>query len=109
VSILRKSRRNRPQKEAGPAGQPLFAVERQAAAGHDHVQMRMVCHGRAPGVEYGGDADPGAQVLGIGCDGERGLGRRFEQQIVDHGFVLIGDGGDRLRQREHDVEVGHRQ
>jgi hypothetical protein len=71
--------------------------------------MRMVCHGRAPGVEYGGDADPGAQVLGIGCDGERGLGRRFEQQIVDNGFVLIGDGGDRLRQREHDVEVGHRQ
>jgi hypothetical protein len=33
-------------------------------------------------VEYGGDADPGAQVLGIGCDGERGLGRRFEQEIV---------------------------
>jgi hypothetical protein len=62
-------------------------------------------HGRAPGVEHGGDADPGAQVLGIGGDGEHGVGRGLEQQIVDHGLVLVGDVGDRCRQREHDVEV----
>ena len=52
VSILRMSRRSRREstrtgkKEAGPAGQPVFAVERQAAAGHDHAQMRMACHGQ---------------------------------------------------------------
>ena len=97
------------QKEVGPAPPASFAVERQAAAGHDHVQMRMVCHGRAPGMEHGDDADPGAQMLGIGGDSERGVGRRFEQEIVDHGFVLVGDVGDRRRQREHHVEVRHGQ
>ena len=60
-------------------------------------------------MEHGGDADPGAQMLGIGGDGERGLGRGPEQQIIDHGLVLVGDVGDRCWQREHDVEVGHRQ
>ena len=78
----------------------------EAAARHDHVHVRMMGHRRAPGVEHGGDADPGAEMLGIGRDRERGLGRGLEQQIVDHGLVLVGDIGDRSRQREHDVEVG---
>jgi hypothetical protein len=64
-------------------------------------------HGRAPGVQHGGDADAGAQVLGIGRDQEHGLGRGLEQEIVDHGLVLVGDVGDRRRQREHHVVVGH--
>ena len=37
------------------------------------------------------------------------LGRGLEQDVVDHGLVLVGDVGDRRRQREHDVVVGHRQ
>ena len=37
------------------------------------------------------------------------LGRGLEQEVVDHGLVLEGDVGDRGRQREHDMEVGHRQ
>ena len=45
-----------------------------AAARHDHVDVRMVDQRRAPGVEHGGDADAGAQVLGIGRDREHGLG-----------------------------------
>ena len=36
-------------------------------------------------MEHGDDADPGAQMLGIGGDSERGVGRPFEQEIVDHG------------------------
>jgi len=28
---------------------------------HDHVHMRVMCHGRAPGVQHRRDADPGAQ------------------------------------------------
>ena len=31
----------------------------------------MVGHGRAPGVEHGGDADPGAEMLRIGGDREQ--------------------------------------
>ena len=56
-------------------------------------------------MEHGGDADASAEVLGIGSDGEHGLGGRLEQQIIDHGLVLVGDVGDGRRQREDDVEV----
>jgi hypothetical protein len=58
-------------------------------------------------VEHGGDADAGAEMLGIGGDGEQSLGRRAEQQIVDHRLVLVGNRGDLGRQREHQVEVAH--
>jgi hypothetical protein len=47
-------------------------------------------------------------MLGIGGDGQQRLGRRLEQQVVDHRLVLVGDVGDRGRQSEDDVEVGHR-
>ena len=46
---------------------------------------------------------------GVGRDRERGLRRRLEQEIVEHGLVLVGDVGDRTGQREHDVEVGRGQ
>src|SRR5258708_29073362 len=69
----------------------------------------MVCKRRALGVELGCESDPGAEMLGIGSDRERGLGRRLEQQVVDDRLVLVGDIGDRTRQREHEVEVADRQ
>ena len=53
--------------------------------------MRVLRHRRAPGVEDGGDADPGAEMLGIGGDRERGLDRCLEQQVVDDRLVLVGD------------------
>jgi hypothetical protein len=80
-------------------------IKRDAAARDDHVHVRMVRHRRAPGVEQGGDADPGAKPLGIGGDGQRGLSRRREQQTVDRCFVVVGDIGDRTRQGEDEVEV----
>ena len=46
-------------------------------------------------MEHGDDAGPGAQMLGIGGDSERGVVGRFEQEIVDHGFVPVVDVGDR--------------
>ena len=46
---------------------------------------------RAPGVQHGGEADAGAEMLGIGGDGRQRLGRRLEQQIVDGGLVLERD------------------
>ena len=49
------------------------------------------------------------RCLRIGGDGGQRLGRGREQQAVDLGLVLVGDGADRGRQREHDVEVGDRQ
>ena len=69
----------------------------------------MVRQRRAPGVEHRGDADAGAEVLGVGRDGGHGLGRDREQDVVDHGLVLVGDIRDGGRQREHHMEVRHRQ
>ena len=71
------------QKEGGARRYPAPPVERDAAAGHDHVDMRMVRHRRAPGVEHGGDADAGAEMLGIGGDRQHRLRRRPEQQVID--------------------------
>ena len=62
------------EQEAGLARQPSLAIQGDAATRHDHVDMRVMGHGRAPGVEHGGDADAGAQVLGIRRDRQHGLG-----------------------------------
>ncbi len=52
------------QEEGRRRRYPPLPIERYAAAGNDHVDMRMVRHRRAPGVEHGGDADPGAEMRG---------------------------------------------
>ena len=66
-------------------------------------------HGRAPGVQHGGDADVGAEMLGIGRDRQHALGGGLEQQVIDDRLVVVGDIGDGPRQREDDVEVADRQ
>ena len=53
-------------------------------------------HGRPPDMQHGGDTDLGAEMLGIGGNGEHGLGAGLEQQAVNHpfvGFLLRGRGG----------------
>jgi hypothetical protein len=45
---------------------------------------------RSPGVEHGGEPDAGAEMLGVGGDGDQGLGGGFEQQVIDDGLVVIG-------------------
>ena len=97
------------QEEVGPGGDPALAVRGETAAGHDHVHVRVVGHGRAPGVQHRRDGDPGTQVLRVGGDREHGLGRGLEQQVVDHALVVVGDVADGRRQREDDVEIGHGQ
>ena len=97
------------QEEARPAGDPALAVGREAAARHDAVDVRVMGERRAPGMEHGGEADPGPEMLGVGGDGDQRLGRGLEEDGVDRRLVLVGDVGDRRRQREHDVVVGHRQ
>jgi len=56
--------------------------------------VRVLGHRRAPSVEHGGDADTDAEMLWIGGNGDQCLGRRAEQQIVDHRLVLVGNRGD---------------
>ena len=97
------------QEEPGAAGDPPRAVGRQAAAGHDHVDVGMVGQRRSPGVQHAGHADPGAHALGIGRDGHHRFRRRLEQQPVDRPLVPVGDLRDLGRQGEDDVEILHRQ
>ena len=87
----------------------MLAVGRDAAARYDDMGVRMMSERRSPGVEHGGKPDAGAEVLGVGRDGDQGLGGGFEQQVIDDCLVLIGDVGDRSRQGEDDMEIGHGQ
>src|SRR6202171_6403139 len=48
-------------------------------------------------------------MLGVGGDGEQSLGSNVEQQAIDHGLVLIGEVGDRRRQRKDHMVVLDRQ
>jgi hypothetical protein len=60
-------------------------------------------------VENGGDADARTEMTGIGGDGEQGLSRHPEQQVVNLRLVVKGDVGDLGRQGEDNVEVSNRQ
>ena len=62
-----------------------------------------------PGMQDGDEADLGTQMLRLRRDRAQGLGGGVEQDVVDHGLVLVGDRGDRLGQREDDVEILDRQ
>jgi hypothetical protein len=54
------------QEERGSRGDPAFAVERDLAVRDDHVDVRMLGECRTPGMEHGGDADAGAEMLRVG-------------------------------------------
>ena len=84
------------QEEATLAGDPVRPVRRQAAAGNDDVDVRMVGQRRAPGVQHGGEADARAQMLRVGGEGGQRLGGGPEQEVVDGGLVLER-GGSRSR------------
>jgi hypothetical protein len=72
-------------------------IARYAAARHDDVDMRVMRQRRAPAVQHRGEADPGAKVLRIGSNGGERLSRRLEQDVVNHGLIVVGDVGDRGR------------
>jgi hypothetical protein len=60
-------------------------------------------------VQHGGEPDARAEMLGVGCDGDQGLGGDFKQEVIDDRFVLISDVGDRSWQCEDDMEIRHGQ
>jgi len=46
--------------------------------------VRVLGERGAPGVQHRQETNAGAEMLGISRDRERGLGRGFEQQVVDY-------------------------
>ena len=75
----------------------MFAIKRDATAGHDTVEVRMMGQRRAPCMQQGGQADTGAEMLGIGGDGDQGLGGGLEQDGIDCRLVVGGVGADLCR------------
>ena len=65
----------------------------------------MMHEGLPPGVEHRKEPDLGAEMAGIRRDGPQRLGNRPEEEAIDNGLVLVGNGGDRRGNREDDVEV----
>ena len=55
------------------------------------------------------EADRGAQMLGVGGNGEQRFGNSAEENAINHFFVEKGDFGDLFGQSENDVEVLDRQ
>jgi len=53
------------QKKAGLAAHPARPVDRYPATRHNHMNVRMVGHCRAPAVEHSGGADASAEYLGL--------------------------------------------
>jgi hypothetical protein len=88
---------------------PALAKARQSSARHDHVHVGMMREGGTQSMENRDDADAGTQVLGVGRDGERGLGRCLHQQVVApawRGSALFasghgGRGGDLTSKLSH--------
>ncbi len=62
-----------------------------------------------PGVQYGEKADGGAEMSGIGGDGEQSFRSSLKQDGIDLSRVLKCQATDLLWKRERDVEVGNRQ
>ena len=84
------------QEEAWTASHPAHAVGGDTSARHNAMDVRVVIEALSPGVQDRGEADVGAEVLGIGGDRRERLSRRLEQQAIDLGLVLVGDGTDLL-------------
>src|SRR6266705_1108600 len=61
------------QEEAGTAGDPPSTIGRDSAARDDTMEMGMKKQVLPPTMEYGKEADFGAQMFGIGGDSGQGL------------------------------------
>ncbi len=73
------------------------------------MQMRVMQQVLSPGMQNGEEAKAGSEMFRVAGNGEQGFGGGVEKDVVDRLFVVKGDLGDRLGNRENDVEVGHRQ
>ena len=93
------------QQEAAAALDPAVVIHRQAAAGNHAVQVRVEVKILPPGVEHGEEAELHTQTRGVAGDGEQSLRGGAKQDIVDHVFVVEGDGRDLLGESEDHVEV----
>jgi hypothetical protein len=73
------------------------------------VDVGVVVEVLPPRVQHGEHADLGPEVPRVARDGEQRLGDGTEEKPVDETLVLQCDRADRVRKREDDVKVWHRE
>ena len=88
---------------------PVRVIAREAAGGHDAMNMRMMLQLLIPGMEDAEKADLGAKVRGICSDLDQRLGTGPEEQPIDHFFVLQCHRRQLMWEREDDMSIGRRQ
>lgn len=93
------------QERAGGYAHPAAAIEREAAAGNDAMNVRVKDERLSPGVKHRQNADEGTE-LGM-YDVEESLSGRAEQDRVQDGRCVLRDHVQRVRNGEDDVEVGN--
>lgn len=82
---------------------PAAAIEREAAAGHDTVDVGMEHEGLTPGVQNGEDAH--ARAKSRGAEVEQGLTRAAKQNRVDDLGRVPGQDIEDRGDGEDDMEV----
>src|SRR5215207_4975935 len=71
------------------------------------MDVRVADQGLPPRVEDAQDADLGAEMTGIGGDLTERRRARLKEPRVQPGPVSIGQGQERMREREDDVHIRH--
>ena len=97
------------QKEVRSCVDPPRASGRQAARGHDTVDVRMMLQALSPGVEDHQATNRRAQAFWVGRDLQQRRRRGPKQEVIDDALIGQGETRQRLRHREDEVHVAHRQ
>src|SRR6266852_8048298 len=93
-------------KEEGVAWlDPMSAIERQSAGGHDTMHVQVMFEFLIPGVEHTEEADLGAEMFGIASDFEEGCGTGLQQEMVQEFLVLQGERRQFMGEREDNMDV----
>ena len=88
------------EEEVGTSGRdPARAVGRESPTGDEDVDVGVIAQVLRPGVQDGEDRGAGAEVLGIGGEGEQRLGRGAQERVVHRPLVRAGDRAKLLGQR----------
>jgi hypothetical protein len=88
---------------------PAPTIDTQPATGDHAVEMDVLGESLPPGVQDGGDAELGTEVLGISGELLQGSSGGAEEQVIEPARVDADQGAQGVRQGEDDVEVRHRQ
>lgn len=97
------------KQKAGMAGPPLRALGSQPASGHDAVHVDMLGQRLAPGMEHGGNAQFGPQVLRATGKFLEGLGGGLAQEVVERPLVAPDEGIERMGKGKDAVAGGDRE